>query len=225
MALLDTSLADGSTRRNFRRELDADLSEFDVTDGELPPTFEFDAAVVTGSKASVYADESWIPPLLEWLSAAADRELPMLGVCFGHQALAAALGGRVEPMGAYEIGYRQVTHEGGPLFDGVPETFTVFTTHRDTVVELPPGATRTASNDYGVHGFRLGHSFGVQFHPEYDRQTARTVTRRKSLDPEREQAVLDGITPEAYDAACRAKRVFDNFEAYVRQVRAATAAD
>jgi GMP synthase (glutamine-hydrolysing) len=225
MALLDASVLDGSTRRNFRRELDADLVEFSASEGELPPTFAFDAVVVTGSKASVYADEEWIPPLLDWLAEAAARDVPILGVCFGHQALAEALGGRVEAMDGYEIGYREVAHSGDRLFEGVPETFLTFTTHRDAVVELPPGAERTASNDYGVHGFRAGHSFGVQFHPEYDVATAREVTEGKDLDPDRKQAVLDDITPERYEAACAAKRVFDNFEAYVREVRASAAAD
>ena len=220
LALLDASHGHEDTRRNFRRELDADLVEFDVTSGELPADFDFDGIVVTGSRSSVYADEEWIEPLLDWIAAATDRGLPALGVCYGHQALASALGGRVEPMDEYEIGYREVTHGGDELFEGIDESFTVFTTHGDAVVELPPGAERLAENEYGIHAFRKGHCFGVQFHPEYDTDTAARITREKDLPDERVRAVLDGITAENYEAACEAKRLFDNFVAYAGRVAA-----
>jgi GMP synthase (glutamine-hydrolysing) len=222
LALLDASHGDGNTRRNFRRELDADLTEFETTDGELPEHFDFDGVVITGSRSSVYWDKDWIPPLIEYVSAADDRGLPILGVCYGHQVLATALGGRVDDMGEYELGYREVTHSGDDLFDGIDETFTVFTTHSDAVVELPPGADLLAENDYGVHAFRKGNAWGVQFHPEYDPETAESVTRGKDLPDARIQSVLDGITTENYDAACDAKRLFDNFVAYVCEVRDAT---
>ena len=220
VALLDASHGDPHTRRNFRRELDADLVEFDVTEGDRPAGFEFDAVVITGSRASVYWDEAWIEPLLDYVAAAHDRGLPVLGVCYGHQVLAAALGGRVESMGEYEIGYREVTRVADDdLLAGVPERFTAFTTHSDAVTALPPGAELLAENDYGVHAFRVGDSWGVQFHPEYDRETATDLTKRKDLDGDRIRSVLDGITAENYGAACRTKRLFDNFTDYARRVR------
>ncbi|RDI71661.1 type 1 glutamine amidotransferase [Halopelagius longus] len=225
-ALLDASHRDPNTRRNFRRELDADLSEFDATAGELPDHFDFDGVVVTGSRSSVYWDEDWIAPLLDYVRDAHDAGLPMLGVCYGHQVLATALGGRVEDMGEYELGYREVTHSGDDaLFEGIDETFTAFTTHSDAVVELPPGAELVAENDYGVHAFRKGHAWGVQFHPEYDPQTAESVTRGKDLPEERIESVVAGIDAENYEAACEAKRLFDNFVAYTERVAAESDAD
>ncbi|WP_254279675.1 type 1 glutamine amidotransferase [Haloarcula marina] len=222
IALLNAAHDGEDNRRNFRRELDADLVEYDVTERELPDTFAFDACLVTGSRASVYWDEPWIADLEAWVGDAIERDLPFLGVCFGHQLLAHALGGRVEAMDDYEIGYRTVEHDGeNPLLAGVDESFTVFTTHSDHVAELPPGAERFAENDYGVHGFRQGDVFAVQFHPEYDPETAETVTTGKDLPDERIQHVLDGITEENYRAACEAKRLFDNFTDYVRQRRSA----
>lgn len=218
IALLDASDA-ASTRRNFRRELDADLVEYDPNEGDLPETFAFDGAVVTGSRSSVYWDEAWIPDLTDWIGEAAAAELPILGVCYGHQALAEALGGRVAGMDDYEIGYRTVEHRGSDdLFAGIDEQFTVFTTHSDTVVELPPGAELLAENDYGVHAFRKDHCWGVQFHPEYDLETAREIARSKDLSEERLQAVLADANEETYADACEAKQLFDNFLAYVRQV-------
>lgn len=225
-ALLDASHGDSNTRRNFHRELDADLVAFDATQGELPSHFDFDGVVVTGSRASVYWDEAWIPPLVNYVAGAAERDVPILGVCYGHQLLATALGGTVEGMGEYEIGYRQVRKTSeSELFEGIGDRFTAFTTHSDAVTELPPGADLLAENEYGVHAFRKRHAWGVQFHPEYDTDTARDVTMGKDLPDQRIQSVLDGINPGNYDAACEAKRLFENFVSYARRVRADAATD
>jgi GMP synthase (glutamine-hydrolysing) len=230
LALLNASTSERATSRNFRRELDADLAEFQVNDGQLPRGYEFDGVVITGSAVSVYWDSEreWVEPISEWLRAAVDRGLPALGICFGHQLLAHALGGRVADMGEYELGYREVRRtddgDGDPLFEGLDEAFLVFTTHSDTVAEVPPGAEVIAENDYGIHGFRLGHVAGVQAHPEYDRDMAEAVTLTKDLPEERIQRVLDGITDGNYARACETKRLFDNFTDYARRLRAEQAA-
>jgi GMP synthase (glutamine-hydrolysing) len=222
-ALLNAAHDGANTRRNFRRELDADLVEFDATAGDLPAHTDFDGVVVTGSRSSVYWDEAWIPPLVDYVAEAADAGVPVLGVCYGHQVLAEALGGRVAGMDGFEIGYNEVRRvRDDPLFEGIDETFTAFTTHGDAVVELPPSATLLAENDRGVHAFRDGHCWGVQFHPEYDAATAREVTdgKREQIGDARVDAVLESITPEAYDAACEAKALFENFVAYAERVAA-----
>jgi GMP synthase (glutamine-hydrolysing) len=222
IALLNAAHDGDHTRRNFRREVDADLVEYDVTEQDLPDGFGFDGCIVTGSRASVYWDEPWITALKRYVGDAVESGLPCLGVCYGHQLLADVLGGRVEGMDEYEIGYRTVEHDGeNALLDGVDREFTVFTTHSDRVADPPPGAEVFARNDYGVHGFRAGRVFAVQFHPEYDMQTAETVTLGKDdvLSGEKLRRVLDGITPDNYAAACEAKTLFDNFTQYVRRVR------
>jgi len=223
VALLNAAHDPTDTTRNFRRELDAELVEFHAADGDLPGDHDFDGVVVTGSRSSVYWDEKWIDALVAYVADCHDAGVPVLGVCFGHQVVAAALGGRVADMGEYEIGYRSVERVADdPLFDGVGETFTAFTTHSDAVVELPPGARLLAENDYGVHAFRLGESVGVQFHPEYDTDTAESVTTRKDdLADERKREVLDGITAQNYAAACEAKRLFENFTQSLVPARAA----
>ena len=222
-ALLNAAHDGESTRRNFRREIDADLVEFDATAGDLPDHAEFDGVVVTGSRSSVYWDEAWIPPLVDYVAEAAEAGVPVLGVCYGHQVLAEALGGRVAGMDGFEIGYNEIRRvRDDPLFEGIGDSFTAFTTHGDAVVELPPSATLLAENDRGVHAFRDGHCWGVQFHPEYDIETAREVTdgKRDRIGDARVDGVLESITPEAYDAACEAKALFENFTAYAERLAA-----
>jgi len=221
LALLNASHGAEHTPRNFRRELDADLAEFDVTAGQLPADLAFDGVVVTGSRASVYWDREWIDPVREWLTEAIDEGLPALGICWGHQLLADILGGDVADMGEYEIGYREIERTADdPLLEGISERFTAFTTHSDSVIERPPGAIPIATNEYGNHGFWKDDVFGVQFHPEYDQHSARTVTLEKDdLSEERTEAVLEGIHDENYEASCEAKQLFDNFTAYVRENR------
>ncbi|MFB6298882.1 MAG: type 1 glutamine amidotransferase [Halobacteriales archaeon] len=221
LALLNASFWHQTTSRNFRRELDADLVEYDVTEGELPANDDVDGVVITGSGAAVYDTDTdpWIDPLLDWIESGIDRGLPFLGICFGHQALAVALGGTVEAMDATEVGYREIEQVADcRLFDGVPDPFTVFTTHSDTVTELPPDATLIAENDYGVQGFRQDRIFGVQSHPEYDMETARAIIEDKDLPEERTTALLEGVTDAAFAEACKTKQLFDNFTDHVLEV-------
>ncbi len=226
IAVLDASHGDANTPRNFRRELEADLDRFDVTAGDLPPGFAYDGFVVTGSRSSVYWDEEWIAGVEEWAGEAIERELPALGICWGHQLLASVLGGTVEDMGVYEVGYSEIERTGdSPLFSGVAPTFTAFTSHSDAVTELPPGARPLAENEYSNHGFVCGDVFGVQFHPEYDQETARHLIREKELTDERRRSLLADVTDENHAATREAKRVFGNFLAYVREAGEARDAD
>ncbi|MFB6254517.1 MAG: type 1 glutamine amidotransferase [Halobacteriaceae archaeon] len=216
VALLNAAYDGENTRRNFRRELAGDLAEFNITDGDMPPSIDFDAAVVTGSKASVYWNEEWIEQTKSWVHQAIQEDLPLLGVCFGHQLIADVLGGTVEDMGDYEIGYKTISKvRDDPLFENVPSEFTAFTTHSDEVTVLPPGTVKLAENERSIQAFRKDHIFSVQFHPEYDMETAISITKNKDLDESRIQQVLDDITEERYAQANQTKALFDNFTDYI----------
>ena len=227
IAVLNAALEDANTTRNFRRELEGSAVEFDVTAGHVPGTFDFDAVVVTGSRTSVYDDEVWIPPTKAWVREAIDRGLPCLGVCWGHQLLAEVLGGTVSDMGVYESGYSEIERVGDSrLLEGVDDCFTAFTTHQDEVTQLPPGAQPLAENEYSNHGFRKGRVFGVQFHPEFDRKTARDLSLRKDLEDSRKRELLESITRENHAETGQAKLVFENFTRIVREgVEVPVAAD
>lgn len=234
VALLDASLGTPHARRNFTRELatrlDATLTVFEANEGELPPPVAdastarasdagmpapFDAVVISGSQSSVYHDESWIANLATWTRGAIAADLPILGVCWGHQMLAEVLGGTVEG-GDYELGYTQIRQTtSDPLFDDVPDPFTAFATHSDHVVTLPEGATVLAENDVGVQSFRHGRVWTTQFHPEYDLRTAEAMIDSKDLPARDIQRALDTCTPENVRAARTTKRIFRNFERLV----------
>lgn len=178
-------------------------------DGRLPDLAEADAWIVTGARSSVLDADERVESLLAWIRDAIEREVPLLGVCYGHQAVAAALGGRVErhPAG-WEIGTVTVelTDQGraDPLFEGLPSRFLVQTTHEDQVVELPPGAVLLARNDHtACQALAVGASCRtVQFHPEVGRAIAEDfVARRRHL--------LD--RPAVVDEAPWAGRVLRNF--------------
>ena len=227
LALIDASLGTPHAKRNFQREVDATLTIYDANEGEIPPPIghpdpvetddgpiqSFDGVIISGSQSSVYDDNRpWIQPLSRWVEGAIADDVPLLGVCWGHQLLAQILGGTVKG-GSYELGYVEVTQETeDPIWTNIPNPFTVFATHSDHVVEMPPGATLLASNDTGVQAFRHEQVYTVQFHPEYDRQTATAMIHSKTtLSEDEVQAALDTCTDANVEAARPAKRIFDNF--------------
>ncbi len=149
-----------------------------VHEGEpLPRARSFGGVILTGSPSSVRDETPWMSALGRWALEAAEQHVPVLGVCFGHQILGEALGGRVEknPSG-YEGGTVQVelTPEGraDPLFAGLPAVLEVQATHGDALVR-PPRATRLAGNaGTEWQAFSAGPFLrAVQFHPELREST------------------------------------------------------
>jgi GMP synthase-like glutamine amidotransferase len=132
-------------------------------DGPLPALDGVDHVLVLGAVSSVNDADAWIAEELAWLRGADQAGVPMLGICFGAQALCAALGGRVEVMGRKEIGWTLVESADHELIPVGP--WLEF--HGDRC--LPPAAaTVLARNDTGVQAFRLGRHLAFQFHPEVD---------------------------------------------------------
>ena len=226
IALIDASLGTPHAKRNFEREVDATLTIYNANEGDIPPPIgnpdpiqtdagpiqSFDGVIISGSQSSVYDDHRpWIETLSRWVEGAIADEMPILGVCWGHQLLAQILGGTVKGA-SYELGYVQVEQEqDDPIWDGIPTPFTVFATHSDHVVALPPDATLLASNETGVQAFRQEQVYAVQFHPEYDLRTAQAMINSKNLPEHDVQNALDTCTEANVKAARPAKRIFDNF--------------
>ena len=159
----------------FMRLLGADAYDwrtYDVDGGELPATPEAcDAYIVTGSSAGVYDSDPWIGELLSFLRAAKGRA-KLVGVCFGHQAMAQAFGGQVvkSPKG-WGIGahdYQVVGRE--PWMDDAP-MIRLPASHQDQVVGLPPGAevvVASAFTPMAGLAWRDQPAISIQPHPEFD---------------------------------------------------------
>jgi GMP synthase-like glutamine amidotransferase len=163
----------------FERLLGVEAASYDVQAGELPPEVALhDAYLITGSSAGVYEDLPWIGPLLGFLRAARGKA-KLVGICFGHQAMAQAFGGRVEksPKG-WGVGlhaYPVVRHED--WMDDAP-LVSAPASHQDQVVQPPPGAELIASSlftPYAGFSWRDGMAVSFQFHPEMSPAFARAL--------------------------------------------------
>ena len=188
-----------------------ELTVLDVTEGaELPDPVAPAGVVVTGSSAMVSAREPWSERTGAWLADAVRAGTPVLGICYGHQLLAHALGGRVgrNPRGR-EIGTVQLRlapeARRDALLGGLPGATHAHATHVESVLELPPGATLLAASDTDPNqAFAAGpRAWGVQFHPEFDAdvmrgylESRRDVLRDEGLDADRLLALVRE-TPEA----------------------------
>jgi len=168
----------------------------------LPDPASPRAIVVTGSASSVTERAPWMLQLEENLRGAVSSGTPVLGICFGHQILGQALGGRVDrnPRGR-EIGTVEVELTSpDPLLDETARPFTANMTHVDTLVTLPPGARLLARTALEPHAaLRFGdRAWGVQFHPEIDAEVM-----RQYVSGRRELIESEGLDADAIHAAIR----------------------
>jgi GMP synthase (glutamine-hydrolysing) len=167
-------------------------------DGDaLPDPASVAATVITGSSAYVTDRLDWSERIASWLPEALQHGAFVLGICYGHQLLAQALGGKVEMNDrGREIGTIDValTPDGtrDPLLGSLGETLRVNASHRQSVVRLPDGARLLAHNAKDDHqAFAIGErAWGVQFHPEWDHDIVRAyiedrvaILREEGLDP------------------------------------------
>jgi GMP synthase (glutamine-hydrolysing) len=183
--------------RWFRHAIDASV-ELSVLDPRVeavsPDALEgIGAVVITGSPHAVFEPHPWIPSLEALVREAVTvRELPLLGVCFGHQLLAQSFGGEVtrnprgREMGTITVRLNDLGRDDA-LFHRIPHEFRAHATHRDTVLRAPPSARVLASSDKdGCQSFKVGrHAWGVQFHPEITAPILRGYVRAR-------EAVLRG---------------------------------
>lgn len=144
---------------------------FAVKDGDFPADLgPFDGAIITGSPASVHDPDPWIADLLALIRRMAAMRMPLFGACFGHQAIARALGGQVGPNpGGWVLGRTQTQRiDTAPWMDPLPATTALYAAHCEQVTTLPDHARPlTTSPECPVGGFAIGrHVFTTQYHPE-----------------------------------------------------------
>lgn len=157
-----------------------------VEQGQFPPHIHAcDAYLVTGSRFSAYDQENWIKALKEFVRSLQQNYVPCVGICFGHQLIAEALGGKVIKNAAgWGIGKAEFKICQHPhwMTEKV-EKFTIRVSHQDQVVKLPAEAELFASNHFcPIGGFTVGsHIFCLQGHPEFnDAYLVRLVNKRRN---------------------------------------------
>lgn len=143
---------------------------FDVHLGQYPTLEDADAWLISGSRHGAYEDHEWILPLEDHLRTAFAAKQPIIGVCFGHQILAQALGGKVEKFsGGWTMG--QVNYSLDGPFEGTVATgANLLAFHQDQVTELPPGATVVGRTDHCRYAaIQYGQqALTIQSHPEFN---------------------------------------------------------
>lgn len=185
----------------------------------LPPIDAVQAAIVTGSGAMVTDRADWSERSAAWLRDAAHAGRPLLGICYGHQLIAHALGGEVganprgREMGTVEIETLAAASDD-PLFRGLPTRFAAQATHLQSALALPTGAVPLARSALEPHhAFRWGERvWGLQFHPEFSATHMRGYIRARA-QPLREEAADPAAMLAAVRAAPHARTVLRRFAA------------
>jgi GMP synthase (glutamine-hydrolysing) len=205
-----------------------DVVVADVQGGEpLPARDGLGGIIVTGSGAMVTERLDWSERSAAWLREAVHADMPVFGICYGHQLLAHALGGQVgdnpagREMGTVEVRLHAAAADD-PLFAGLPPSFRAQATHLQTVLRAPEGAQLLAASEHDAcQAFRWGtQAWGVQFHPEFG-----AVHMRGYVHARAEALRAEGRCPQQLSRKIgptpHARRVLQRF---VRHARLACAA-
>ena len=189
-----------------------EITPFDVQAGELPgDPDEFDAYLITGSPAGVYDELPWIAPLMDFIRSAKAKK--MVGICFGHQVMAEALGGRVVKSDkGWGAGlHRYATVEREPWMDE-GGAIAAPASHQDQVVEQPPNTEVFLASDFTPYAglaWTDRPAISFQFHPEFSPEFAKAlIEARHDRIPNPDAAIASLDAPNDNDRVGRWIRRF-----------------
>jgi GMP synthase (glutamine-hydrolysing) len=186
---------------------------FKVLEGEFPANPNVcEGWLVTGSKHGAYEQHDWIPPLEDLIREIYAADLPMIGVCFGHQVIAQALGGKVEKFsGGWGVGPFTYAGKNGE------NAITLNAYHQDQVVEAPACATGVLGNEFCVNAVLTygDKAYTMQPHPEFSTQYIRDLIEARAIGVIDEDVLADARNKlmEDVDAQVAA----DQFEAFFKR--------
>lgn len=192
-----------------------------VADARAPlaPPGGHAGVVVTGSSASVHHREPWMLAAEAWLRNEVGRGTPVLGICFGHQLLAQALGGEVTPNPrGQERGTVPIRATGADGLLPAGATFPGNAWHDDTVARLPPGAVSLAISDRDENQMLrfAPRCHGVQFHPEFDGAVLRSYVAARADELRADGHDVPALERTASDTAASAG-LLSRFAALLRE--------
>ncbi len=216
----------GTYTAMFQNALDPDADEIRLTaircfEGEaLPEPGEYDGYVISGSRYSVYEDRPWIKSLQRFVVDCWERNVRVVGICFGHQLIAHALGGRAEKAESgwgFGIQTAQITdrkswmddsgHSSSRSSSQSPldgDRYNLVVIHQDQVVEVPPEFEAIAENDFCPNSMIVADHkmLGIQGHPEFDKEFCafRAEFRKELIGPEVYQNTLRSLAQHDTDS-------------------------
>ncbi len=193
---------------------DFEFATFAVVDGRFPEGPDACAGwVITGSKYGAYEDHAWIPPLEDFLRRVYAAGIPIVGICFGHQILAQALGGKVEKFdGGWSVGVEDYA------IDGVGDDVQVVAWHQDQVTEPPEAAEVVGSSPFCRYAALAygDRAWSIQPHPEFSGEfMADLIKARGSILP---KAIAERGAASR-DRATSSERVAEYIKAFLKRER------
>lgn len=172
---------------------------YEAAQGELPPSVDAcDAYLISGSPRGVYDSDPWIADLLRFVQAGYQAGRRLVGICFGHQLLAHALGGHAEKSEkGWGLGLRPFAiTQAQPWMRPYVVQSALYFAHQDQVTRLPPGATLLGGNAFCPHGMFVmaDRVLGIQGHPEFSQAIMEDVLARAREDETVDRKMLAAAT-------------------------------
>jgi GMP synthase-like glutamine amidotransferase len=199
------------------------FERIDILDGDmLPDPVNLEAIIITGSKFGVYENPVWIEPLRAFIRATYAAKTPMLGICFGHQIIADALGGDVrKSQKGWGLGRQVYDVVSAPDYmSDMPQTIALPASHQDQVIRPPASARTFVSSDFCQHAgliYDTGRIVTLQPHPEFSLPYARGLVEKRRSDPLSDEDTdrISATLERPMDSFAMAKALVRYFEGVV----------